>query len=551
MSQFDDVIAEFLEAIERGEIPDRNVILEQHSELRSDLNDFFRDHDEMCGVIQSETIENHATIRLSKSKTRKPLGTKNGSNTDSQRRMIGSYQILEEIDRGGMGIVFKALDPALNRIVALKIIRSGRLASESDVQRFHAEAKAAAKLDHPGIVAVHEVGNHQGQPFFSMAFIEGKNLGSYHAEKKLSVRESCAMVREIAIAIHHAHENDLVHRDLKPANILIDKDGAPRITDFGLAKTLGSDDGLTGTGEILGTINYMAPEQAAARSDQVDRMTDVYSLGAMLYFLCTGQPPFETENPVDTLLRILDAEATLASQINKHVPKDVAMICQRCLEKNPSGRYPTAKSLAEDLDRFLLGEPINASTNNIHSAFQRWSRREPSLAGHLIGLGLIELTRAVSYVTDFVISGYEIDQYLRYSYIILAWAFTCFMLQKLQNALERTGEASIHTNFAWPAADIGFLTYILWSLPGHIGPLYIAYPLVIIVSGLFSRVRMVAFTTIACLISFILVFQLKNLDSANSHSGVVGFTAIVVIGYVMCVLVHRIRVLNRLFENGK
>lgn len=550
MSQFDDVIAEFLEAIERGEKPDRNVILEQHSELRSDLNEFFRDHDEMCGVIQPETIDNQATIRLSKSKTGKPLGTKNGSNTDSQRRTIGSYQILGEIDRGGMGIVFKALDPALNRIVALKIIRSGKLASESDVQRFHAEAKAAAKLDHPGIVAIHEVGNHQEQPFFSMAFIEGKNLGAYHAEKKLSVRESCAMVREIAIAIHHAHENDLVHRDLKPANILIDKDGAPRITDFGLAKNLGSDDGLTGTGEILGTINYMAPEQAAARSDQVDRMTDVYSLGAMLYFLCTGQPPFETENPVDTLLRILDAEATLASQINKHVPKDVAMICQRCLEKNPSGRYPTAKSLADDLDRFLLGEPINASTNSIHSVFQRWSRREPSLAGHLIGLGLIELTRAVSYVTDFVISGYELDQYLRYSYIILAWAFTCFMLQKLQNVLEKNGEASIHTSFAWPAADIGFLTYILWSLPGHIGPLYIAYPLVIIVSGLFSRVRMVAFTTIVCLISFILVFQLKNLDSANSHSGVIGFTAIIVIGYVMCVLVHRIRVLNRLFENG-
>ena len=152
------------------------------------------------------------------------------------------------------------------------------------------------------------------------------------------------------------------------------------------------------------------------------------------------------------------------------------MICQRCLEKNPSGRYPTAKSLAEDLDRFLLGEPINASTNNIHSAFQRWSRREPSLAGHLIGLGLIELTRAVSYVTDFVISGYEIDQYLRYSYIILAWAFTCFMLQK---ASKRFGEnrrgVNPHRTLPRPAADIGFLTYILWSLPGHIGPLYIAY----------------------------------------------------------------------------
>ncbi len=552
LSQFDEVIAEFLEAIERGEKPDRRVILEQHPELRTDLNNFFRDHDEMCGVIEPDSIENQATVQFSKSKTRKPLGKRVESNDDSQKRMIGSYQVLEEIDRGGMGIVFKALDPALNRTVALKIIRSGKLASESDVQRFHAEAKAAAKLDHPGIVSVHEVGNHQGQPFFSMAFIEGKNLGAYHAEKKLSVREACAMVREIAIAIDHAHENGLVHRDLKPANILIDKGGAPRVTDFGLAKVLGNDDGLTGTGEILGTVNYMAPEQAAARSDQVDRMTDVYSLGAMLYYLCTGHPPFETENPVDTLLRILDAEPTLASQINKHVPKDVAMICQRCLEKKPSDRYPTAKALAEELDRFLHGEPINASTKNIQSAFRRWSRREPSLAGHLIGLGLIELTRAISYSIGVAFLGYGLDQYLRYTYVILIWAATCFVLQKIQNSLEKNSEAFNYANLAWTAADISFLTYILWIVDGIIGPLYVAYPLVIVVSGLFSRVRMVVFTTIVCLLSFTIVFLRKeSLGIENSHYGAVGFPAIIVIGYVMCLLVHRIRLLNRLFESEK
>lgn len=551
MSQFDEVIADFLEAIERGETPDRLRILSEHSELRPDLVEFFRDHDEMCGVVDPHAIGNHETIQSSKGESGRPLDTEVGTTDGSQKRMIGSYQILGEINRGGMGIVFKALDPALNRIVALKIIRSGKLASESDVHRFHTEAKAAAKLDHPGIVAVHEVGNHQGQPFFSMAFIEGQNLDGYHKENKLSVRESCAMVREIALAIHHAHENGLVHRDLKPANILIDQNGAPRITDFGLAKVLGNDDGLTGTGEILGTVNYMAPEQAAARNDQVDRMTDVYSLGAMLYYLCTGSPPFETENPVDTLLRILDAEPTLASQQNKQVPRDVAMICQRCLEKNPADRYETAKALAEELDRFLQGDPIHASSSGIQSRFRRWSRREPSLAGHLVGLGLIELTRALSYGVEVNFYGGLLKEYLRYTYIILLWAFACFCLQKLQNALQKSNKGTSFANFAWAAADITFLTVILWIADGDIGPLYVAYPLVIVVSGLFSRVRMVAFTTIVCLISFSVVFWKQNVDTENSHYGVVGFAAIVVIGYVMSLLVHRIRLLNRLFEGEK
>ena len=551
MSQFDEVIAEFLEAIERGETPDRVRILSQHPELRAELVEFFQDHDEMCGVVDPHALGNHETIQSSKGKSKRALETEVGTTGGSQKRMIGSYQILEEINRGGMGIVFKAMDPALNRIVALKIIRSGKLASESDVQRFHTEARAAAKLDHPGIVAVHEVGSHQGQPFFSMAFIEGQNLEGYHKERKLSVQEACAMVREIALAIHHAHENGLVHRDLKPANILIDQNGAPRITDFGLAKILGNDDGLTGTGEILGTVNYMAPEQAAARNDQVDRMTDVYSLGAMLYYLCTGSPPFETENPVDTLLRILDAEPALASRKNKKVPHDVAMICQQCLEKNPADRYATAKGLAEDLDRFLQGEPIHASSSGVQSRFRRWSRSEPSLAGHLVGLGLIELTRILSYGIEVTFYGGLLNDYLRYTYIILLWAFTCFALQKFQNALQQSGSGTSFANFAWAASDIAFLTWILWIADGAIGPLYVAYPLVIVVGGLFSRVRMVVFTTIVCLISFSVVFWKQNVDAENSHYGVVGFAAIVVIGYVMSLLVHRIRLLNRLFEGEK
>ena len=553
MSQLDDLIADFLSALERGEQPDRQAILSAHPELESELEEFFANHDEIFGSVNEpqssaepdkrDIGEDATTVGPANSKDPTTTGEKNldGSNP----KLIGNYLILEEIDRGGMGIVYRALDQDLQRVVAVKMIRSGRLASESYVQRFKAEARAAAKLDHPGIVSVHEVGTHEGQPYFSMAFIEGQNLAGYLKENELTVEESCLLIKEIAEAIDHAHENGLVHRDLKPANILMDRKNRAKITDFGLAKSLDQDDGITGTGEILGTINFMAPEQAAAKNDQIDRMTDVYSLGAMLYFLCTGQPPFETDNPVDTLLRILDSEPVLANKINPKVPRDVAVICMRCLEKDPQNRYQTASELVEELDRFLKGEPVEASHSSLVSRFRKWSRREPSLVGHLVGLGLIEFTRACNYGYQAFVNGEDLDQYMKFSIPILAWAVVCVVLQQLQNRFRGLEQL---IKFGWAVTDIGFLTAILLMAGGALGPLYIAYPLVIVMSGFFNRVRLVTFTTALCIVSFVIVFVNHPVESEFKHYGIVGLAAIIAIGYVMSLLVYRIRLLNRLFE---
>ncbi|MEC9093148.1 MAG: serine/threonine-protein kinase [Planctomycetota bacterium] len=538
MNTIEEVIAEFLESVEQGKIPDREKMIAAHPDLACELREFFASHDGVFGARASgiHNSDERAPSLDSADEPRSP---------DSESSLIGGYRILEEIDRGGMGIVFKAHDIQLNRTVALKVIRSGRLASESDVQRFRSEAQAAAKLDHPGIVPVYEVGTENGQPYFSMAFVEGETLDSFQLRNRLSIEDSCSLVREIAIAIDHAHENGLIHRDLKPANILVDQNGRPRITDFGLVKSLENDDGLTATGEILGTINYMSPEQAAARNDQVDRRTDIYSLGAMLYFLGTGRPPFETDNPVDTLLRILDSEPTMANKVNSNIPGDIAVICRRCLEKKPGNRYPSAKALADDLERFLKGDPVEASRANWVSSLRRWGRREPSLAIHLIGLGLIEFTRACSYGTEIVFFGAEISDYLKYTVLIGLWAVACFVLQGLQNRLRDNRQI---LKYAWAATDISFLTLNLLMVETAIGPLYITYPLVIVVSGFFWRVRLVAFSTLLCLVSFLIVFFSHASESMRLHHGVIGLAAIIVIGYVMSLGVHRIRLLNRHFD---
>lgn len=550
MKQFDDLIAEFLESVERGEIPDRQQLLDFYPEWHQDLSDFFKNHDRFfvadSGRQSKSTLRQDITLAPTPAEGKSNLVV--SETTDSStfaQRTIGGYEIVDEIDRGGMGIVYRAKDLQLDRTVALKMIRAGRMASESDVQRFRAEAQAAAKLDHPGIVPIYEVGTHQGQPYFSMAFIEGAKLDDFHKKNELSVRDACQLVRDVAIAIDHAHQNGLVHRDVKPANILIDQAGRPRVTDFGLAKNLEKDDGLTSTGEILGSINYMAPEQASARGDLVDRMTDVYSLGAVLYYLCTGQPPFETDNPVDTLLKILDAQPVSADRLNPELDAEVAAICMRCLEKEPKNRYLTAAEFANEIDRYLKGEPVQAMRSGIMIRIRQWSRQEPGLVGHLVGLGLIEITRGIDVFFEYFFSGQSFHSYLDYSVIIWLWLVVCLILQRVQNRIPKQG---VQLQFAWSAADLGFLTWILLRVEGNLGPLFIAFPLVVVVSGLFLRVNLVAFSTILSLISFEIVFLTRQESGEFAHFGFVGAAAIVVIGTVVGLMVHRIRLLNRLFE---
>ena len=297
-----------------------------------------------------------------------------GKQTDgsSQRvRYFGEYELIQEIARGGMGVVYKARQTKLNRIVALKMILAGQLASQADVQRFYIEAEAAANLEHPGIVPIYEIGEHDGQHFFSMGFIEGESLDARVKEGPLPPHEAADITKKIAEAIAYAHERKVIHRDLKPANILIDADGQPKVTDFGLAKNYEGDSGLTATGQVLGTPSYMPPEQAAGETDRVGPAADVYSIGGVLYALLTGRPPFETASVVDTLVAVLEQEPVPVCRLNAMIHVDLETICLKCLNKNQEFRYQSAKELALELNRFLIGEPIQAKASTLLS--RTWS----------------------------------------------------------------------------------------------------------------------------------------------------------------------------------
>ena len=304
-------------------------------------------------------------------------------------RYFGEYEIIRELARGGMGVVFHAHQTTLDRPVALKMILAGQLADEADVRRFHVEAQAAAGLDHPGIVPIYEVGQHEGQHYFSMGFIEGQSLAQKVAGGPLPPREAAELLGQVAAAVQYAHERGVIHRDLKPANVLLDARGLPKVTDFGLAKKLEADSGLTASGQIMGTPSYMPPEQAAGQHDMVGPLADIYSLGAMLYCLLTARPPFQSASAMDTLLQVLEQEPVPPRQLNAGIPRDLETICLKCLEKSPARRYATALALNEDLSRYLAGVPISARPVGKTERAWRWCRRNPLVACLLAALVLL------------------------------------------------------------------------------------------------------------------------------------------------------------------
>ena len=293
---------------------------------------------------------------------------------------FGDYDLLEEIARGGMGVVYKARQRKLGRIVAVKMILAGPLAGKEFVQRFRTEAAAAAILQHPNIVAVHDVGVHEGRHYFSMDYVEGQNLSQLAGQKSLPPAKAARYVELIAAAIHHAHERGILHRDLKPSNVLIDAHDQPRITDFGLAKRLDGEFSLTVTGQVLGSPNFMPPEQAGAKRGKVGRPSDVYALGGILYYLLTARAPFQAESLEQIISQVLHAEPVSPRLLNPSIPRDLETITLKCLEKEPARRYQTAKELADELNCFVRHEPIQARPVNAPEKVWRWCRRKPALA---------------------------------------------------------------------------------------------------------------------------------------------------------------------------
>jgi WD40 repeat protein/tRNA A-37 threonylcarbamoyl transferase component Bud32 len=372
----DQVIAAYLAALEAGERPDRDEWLRRHPELADELASFLADKDAVDRAFAGGRAD-------------QPPGLV---------RYVGDYELLEEIARGGMGVVYKARQVSLNRPVALKMILARQLASPEEVQRFRFEAESAALLDHPGIVPIYEIGEHQGQHYFSMKLIEGGNLGQRLDALRHDPAQAARLLAPVARAVHHAHQRGILHRDLKPANILLTDRRAsilacpgeggqagclpyePHITDFGLARRVEGNSQRTQSGALVGTPCYMAPEQAAG-TKHLTTAVDIYALGAILYELLTGRPPFQGATILETLHQVLHDEPLRPRALDARIDRDLETVALKCLARDPARRYASAAALADDLERWLRGEPISARPAGPGERCWRWCRRNPLVAG--------------------------------------------------------------------------------------------------------------------------------------------------------------------------
>jgi eukaryotic-like serine/threonine-protein kinase len=405
---------EFAGQSRAGKAPDFESVRKSHPELVDELRQLWatvlvaEDLATLSAVLDGS--EDNSDAATTGEIEREP----DDRNTLSQR--VGDYEILDEIGRGGMGVVYRARQVSLGRIVALKMVLRGALASASDRTRFRAEAESAARLHHPHITPVYEVGDENGQPYFSMQFIEGTTLARRIADGPLPAREAARMLLPVCRAIAEAHRGGLLHRDLKPSNILIDRTGRPYVSDFGLAKRVTADQShetvdepaaslLTHSGAIVGTPGYMAPEQAAGNRGEVSRATDVYGLGALLYAMLTGRAPFQSASPVDTVLQVLEQDPLPPRVLNPQADVDLEMIALKCLQKPADLRYQTADELADDLEAYLANEPISARSSRFAQVLTR-AFRETHHAGVLENWGVLWMWHSLVLIVLCVVTNY-------------------------------------------------------------------------------------------------------------------------------------------------
>lgn len=367
-----------IERVRGGQEPDVEEVARQHPDLADELRSLWgtaRVVEELVGppatIVEADESISQTAVRPTASPGR-----------------IGDCELLEELGRGGMGLVYRARQDGLGRVVALKILLRGAVAGGPDVARFRAEAGSAAGLDHPHIVPVYAVGDHEGRPYFLMKLVEGETLAHRLAAGPIPAREAAELLAPIARAVEYAHGRGVLHRDLKPANILIDREGRPYVADFGLAKRIDAESGLTHTGAIVGTPGFMAPEQAAGSRGRIGPAGDVYSLGAILYQMLTGRPPFQAASALDTLLLVREQDPLPPRLLNPRVDRDLEMIALKCLQKPPELRYASAAALADDLDAYRAGEPISARTGRLSAVAGR-VLRETHHAAVLENWGLL------------------------------------------------------------------------------------------------------------------------------------------------------------------
>jgi serine/threonine-protein kinase len=564
-AKLQELIAAFLEAVQSGQLPDRRKLFEQNPDLAEELESFFANHDRLMVVARasghadgSDRAEDakmagphqatsdggeNPLLAATKSWTDKTIQYAHGptmeqSAGDVQR--IGGYELLEEIGRGGMGVVYKARQVGLNRTVALKMIKSGHLAGEEEVARFRAEAASAGRLDHPGIVPIYEVGQWCGLPYFSMGYVEGESLAAKIANGPLPPRQAALLTMKIASAVDYAHQRGVIHRDLKPANVLVDASGQPKITDFGLAKSATGAAQLTTTGQILGTPNFMPPEQASGRRESINELADVYGLGAILFALCVGRAPFQAASQLDVVLQVLDRPPTPPSTLNRAVPKSLEQICLRCLEKRPEDRYASASALADDLARFLKDEPIEAHRMGLWHKLRRWGRREPALVAHL---GAIVIALLIVLIVHWTLRDNPAYAY-RHAGALSAWALTSLALQQGMHV----PRWAVWARWAWALVDVVFFTVILYMAEPPRGPLLVGYPLVIAAAGLFFQVRFVAFATVISVVSYVALILVVPDEAVKPHFCILFAFGLSVLGLIVAVQVRRVRALSRYYE---
>lgn len=366
------VVAELTDRLCRGEDVDLDRATASHPDLADELRELWP------AIRQTNAIAQACTTSLYEG-TGTDAATREQNQADwlaSQRlpRLFGDYELLEELGRGGMGVVYKAKQLSLNRLVAVKMLLAAESASEAERARFRTEAEAAASLEHPHIVRVYEVGEIDGQLYFSMQWVEGRTLADRLDEGPLSPKEAAQLLAPVCRAIDFAHRNGVLHRDVKSSNILIDRQQRPLVSDFGLAKQLKTHSGLTRTGAIVGTPNYIPPEQAAGSRGELGPYSDVYSLGMILYEMMTGRPAFQAASPLDTVLLVLEQDPLPPRLLNAKVDRDLEMVALKCLQKPVSLRYASAAALADDLESFLAGEPVAARSGGFDQILARLFR---------------------------------------------------------------------------------------------------------------------------------------------------------------------------------
>ncbi len=395
-----EALAAYFDAANAGEVPERELWLARYPELAGELVAFLEQQDRLlhaCGplrsVIKGKVGVSSPTPIDGPACRSAPYSDEPDHDTASPAvQVFGDYELIGEPTHGGMSVVYRALQRSLNRPVALKMLRGGTLADRDDVRRFRLEAEAVANLDHPNIVPIYEVGEHDGRRYFAMKLIDGGSVAQRLAEFRPNPRAAASLMATVARAVHHAHQRGILHRDLKPSNIVIDGEGQPHVTDFGLAKRVEGNSELTQSGAILGTPSYMAPEQASGNNKAITTATDVYGLGAILYALLTGKPPFRGITVLETLEQVRQQPPEPPSGVGREVDRDLETICLKCLEKEPERRYASALALAEDLERWLRGEPTLARPLSRPARLRRWAwRRRRRLAAGAAALVMLVL----------------------------------------------------------------------------------------------------------------------------------------------------------------